>query len=187
MNYFGQTKGTEIEKQIAQLASGEAIGGTMYYALAKIAKEKFGLDEVAKEFIELGNQETNHGAFYAMLNGRYPYDEKAFWQMIRGLSKAEYSGESKVNQLADKLASMGIDKAAVEQVREFASQEKHHGEATKAIIDKYAPKENEDNSNKPVYVCSVCGFEYAGDIDSESDDYICPICGCKKSVFKKQG
>lgn len=90
MSYFGQTKGTEIEKQIAQLASGEAIGGAMYYALAKIAKEKFGLDDVAREFIELGNQETNHGAFYAMLNGRYPSDKKNFWDMVRGLSKAEY-------------------------------------------------------------------------------------------------
>ena len=185
MSYFGQTKGTEIEKQIAQLATGEAIGGAMYYALAKIAKEKFGLDDVAKEFIELGNQETNHGAFYALLNGRYPYDEKTFWQMVRGLSKAEYKGEANINKLADKLEELGIDKKAVEQVREFALQEKHHGEATKSIIDKYAPKEDEDNSGKPVYVCSVCGFEYVGDLDSEPDDYKCPICGCTKSVFKK--
>lgn len=185
MDIFGQTKGTEIEKQIAQLASGEAMGGAMYYALAMIAKEKFKLNDVANEFIELGNQETNHGAFYAMLNGRYQSDEEGFWKMVRGLSKAEYKGEGNVNQLADKLEAMGIDKSAVAQVREFALQEKHHGEATKAIIDKYAPKENEDNSNKPVYVCSVCGFEYKGDLDKEPDDYICPICGCKKSVFKK--
>ena len=100
----------------------------MYYALANVAKEQFGLDEVAKEFIELGNQETNHGAFYASLNGRYPYDEKSFWQMVRGLSKAEYKGEGNVNQIADKLEQLGIDKKAVEQVREFALQEKHHGE-----------------------------------------------------------
>ena len=40
MNYFGKTKGTDIEKQIAQLSAGEATGGAMYYALAKIAKEK---------------------------------------------------------------------------------------------------------------------------------------------------
>ena len=38
MNYFGKTKGTELEKIIAQLAQGEAIGGAMYYALAKIYK-----------------------------------------------------------------------------------------------------------------------------------------------------
>ncbi len=185
MNFFGQTKGTEIEKQIAQLASGEAIGGSMYYALAMIAKEKFGLDDVAKEFIELGNQETNHGAFYAMLNGRYPTDEKAFWQMVRGLSKAEYKGENNINQLADKLASLGIDSMAVEKVREFAKQEKHHGETTKAIIEKYAPKENEDNSTKSIYECSVCGFEYVGNLDNEPVDYKCPICGCAKGVFKK--
>ena len=186
MSIFGQTKGTELEKQIAQLAAGEAIGGAMYYALAKIAKDQFGLYDVASEFIELGNQETNHGAFYALLNGRYPYAEKTFWDMVRGLSKAEYKGEGNVNQLADKLEQMGIDKKAVEQVREFAQQEKHHGEATKAIIEKYAPKVEEDNSDKSIYVCSVCGFEYVGDINSEPEDYICPICGCKKGVFKRQ-
>jgi len=187
MKYFGKTKGTELEKQIAQLAAGEAVGGSMYYALAKIAKEKFGLDEAAKELIELGNQETNHGAFYAMLNGRYPSTEKEFWQMVRGLSKAEYKGEDNINKLAEQLASLGLDEEGIAQVKEFALQEKHHGEVTKAIIDKYAPKENEDISNKPIYVCSVCGFEYVGELDKESDDYICPICGCKKGVFKKQG
>ena len=186
MSIYGQTKGTELEKQIAQLATGEAVGGAMYYALAKVAKEKFGLDDVAKEFIELGNQETNHGAFYSMLNGRYPSDEKTFWQMVRGLSKAEYKGEGNVNQLANKLAELGVAKEAVEQVREFALQEKHHGEVTKAIIDKYAPKEEETDINKPVYVCKVCGFEYEGDLDNEPDDYICPVCGCKKGVFKLQ-
>ena len=188
MSILGQTKGTEIEKQIAQLASGEAVGGAMYYALAKIAKEQFGLVEVAKEFIELGNQETNHGAFYALLNGRYPYDEKTFWDMVRGLSKAEFKGEDNINHLADKLAAIGVDKEGVDQVREFAHQEKHHGEVTKAIIEKYAPKINtEENKDPNIYICSVCGYEYVGDLDKEPEDYICPICGCKKGVFKKQG
>ena len=185
MSIFGQTKGTEVEKQIAQLATGEAIGGAMYYALAMIAKEKFGLEDVAKEFIELGNQETNHGAFYSMLNGKYPYDEKAFWQMVRGLSKAEFKGEDSINKLADKLASMGLSETA-EQVRVFAQQEKHHGEVTKAIIDKYAGVNIEENKDKNIYICRVCGFEYVGDIDSEPADYKCPLCGMPKGVFEKQ-
>lgn len=186
MNIFGQTKGTALEKQIAQLAAGEAIGGAMYYALAMIAKEKFGLSDVAEKLIELGNQETNHGAFYSMLNGRYPYEEKAFWQMIRGLSKAEDKGDGNINKLADKLAEIGVDKDAVEQVREFAQQEKHHGEVTKAIIEKYAPVEESTDENKPVYICKVCGFEYVGDLDNESADYKCPICGMPKTAFEKQ-
>lgn len=186
MSYFGKTKGTELEKTIAQLATGEAVGGAMYYALAKIAKDKFGLNEVAKEFIELGNQETYHGAFYSLLNGRYPYDEKTFWKMIRGLSKAEYKGESSINNLADKLESIGVDKTAVQEVREFAKQEKHHGETTQAIIEKYAPKEDEDTNGKSVYVCQVCGFEYVGNLEDEPADYKCPICGMAKAAFKKQ-
>lgn len=184
MNYFGKTKGTSIEKQIAQLSAGEAVGGAMYYALAKVAKEQLGLDDVAKEFIELGNQETNHGAFYAMLNGRYPADEKSFWNLVRGLSKAEFKGEVSVNLLADKLEQLGVGEDAVAQVREFALQEKHHGERTKAILDKYAGAEV-NNEGQKVYSCSVCGFEYVGDLDNEPDDYKCPVCNMPKAVFKE--
>ncbi len=38
------------------------------------------------------------------------------------------------------------------------------------------------------YVCSVCKYQYSGDIPFEElpDDYKCPICGKPKSVFKKQ-
>lgn len=48
--------------------------------------------------------------------------------MVRGLSKAEYKGVNSVNQLADKLDEIEIDREAVEQVREFALQEKHKTE-----------------------------------------------------------
>ena len=185
MNYYGKTKGTALEKQIAQLSAGEAVGGAMYYALAKVAKEQLGLDDVAKEFIELGNQETNHGAFYAMLNGRYPVDEKTFWEMVRGLSKAEFKGEGNVNQLADKLAELGVGDEAIAQVREFAIQEKHHGERTKAILDKYAGEYAQETNGQKVYACSVCGFEYVGDLDKEPDDYKCPVCNMPKAVFKE--
>ncbi|MBO6101930.1 MAG: hypothetical protein J6P03_01605 [Opitutales bacterium] len=186
MEIYAKTKGTPLEKTISQLAAGEAMGGAMYYALAKFAKENLGLDDVAKELIELGNQETNHGAFYASLNGKYPHDEQAFWRMLKGLSKAEYKGESSVNALAGKLCAMGLAEAA-EQVKVFAAQEKHHGEALQSIIEKYAPKNAEIcQAKKPVYVCKVCGFEYEGDLSQEPDGYLCPVCGMPKSVFELQ-
>jgi len=56
----------------------------------------------------------------------------------------------------------------------------------KAIIDKYAPKEEEKTENKPVYVCKVCGFEYVGDLENEPADYKCPICAMPKTAFEKQ-
>ena len=99
MSIYGQTKGTEFERQIAQLATGEAMGGMMYYAMARIAQD-FGLEEVAKEFIGLGNQEVNHAGFYATLNGKYPNNEKDFWKLVKGLSKAEYKGEGNINKPA---------------------------------------------------------------------------------------
>lgn len=184
MSIYGQTKGTEFEKQIAQLATGEAMGGMMYYAIARIA-QNFGLEEVAKEFIGLGNQEVNHAGFYATLNGKYPSNEKDFWKLIKGLSKAEYKGEGNINKLADALRAKGLSEAA-DSVEYFALQEKHHGIKTEDIYNKYAPKKESAESEK-VYVCSVCGFEYEGEIDNEPEDYKCPICGCAKGVFKQQG
>ncbi len=184
MSIFGQTQGTELEKQISLLATGEAMGGMMYYAMARIAQE-FGLEEVAKEFIGLGNQEVNHAGFYAMLNGKYPTNEKDFWKLVKGLSKAEYKGEVSINKLADALRAKGLNEAA-DSVEYFALQEKHHGIKTEDIYNKYAGANNGTNGSEKVYVCPVCGFEYEGELDNEPDDYKCPICGCAKGVFKQQ-
>ena len=183
MSIYGKTKGTEFEKQIAQLAQGEAMGGMMYYAMARIAQD-FGLEEVAKEFIGLGNQETNHAGFYATLNGKYPKNKKEFWKLVKGLSKAEYKGEGKINELANALRAKGLSEAA-DSIEYFALQEKHHGIKTEDIYNRYAPEADTTEPQK-VYVCSVCGFEYEGELDSEPDDYKCPICGCAKGVFKQQ-
>lgn len=40
--------------------------------------------------------------------------------------------------------------------------------------------------NQKVYECTVCHYEYNGDIPFEElpDDYVCPICKQPKSVFK---
>lgn len=47
-------------------------------------------------------------------------------------------------------------------------------------------KEESEKSEK--YVCTICNYEYSGDIPFEQlpDDYKCPICGQPKSVFKKK-
>ena len=74
---------------------------------------------------------------------------------------------------------------AADSVEYFALQEKHHGIKTEDIYNKYAPKEEVTKPEK-VYVCSVCGFEYEGELDNEPNDYKCPICGCAKGVFKQQ-
>ena len=116
-------------------------------------------------------------------------EKDLFTQIIKEIPSVDYGIRGlEVHRSHTKEGTMYFVTAHEEvQVREFALQEKHHGEVTQAIIDKYAPKEEKVTTEpKKVYVCSVCGFEYEGDIDKEGDDYKCPICGCKKGVFKLQ-
>ncbi len=51
----------------------------------------------------------------------------------------------------------------------------------------YIAEEVDQPIEKESYVCSVCKYEYNGDIPFEElpEDYKCPICGQPKSVFQK--
>lgn len=173
----GITKGTELEEMVKTAMQGEANGTMMYYALARLAKEQ-GLDDVAETFIESANQEAVHAGFYATLNGKYPKD---FWQLAETVMKAEYAGDKSVREMADKIRAAG-HAAAADQMEIFAKQEYHHGEVIKALLEKYKPAKPETEGKK-IYVCPICGYEYVGDINSEPDNWTCPLCGQPKSVF----
>ncbi len=51
------------------------------------------------------------------------------------------------------------------------------------MLEKHKP-EALNVEGKRIYVCACCGFEYAGDLDAEWDDFVCPICGMPKKSFK---
>ncbi|MBQ6352035.1 MAG: rubrerythrin [Lentisphaeria bacterium] len=160
------------------LAQGEAKGAMMYYALANLAREQ-GMDDAAAKFVEAANQEANHAGFYAMLSGMYP---REFWPLVRGLAKAEAAGEGSLKKLAERFRAAGLD-AAVPELEVFAAQEAHHGVMMRELIDKY--HQNIDTAGKRVYVCGVCGYEYVGDLDAEPEDFVCPVCGQSKKVFRE--
>lgn len=174
----GLTKGTDLEKMTALLAQAEAKGAMMYYALANLAREQ-GLTDAAETFVEAANQEANHAGFYAMLNGKCPQD---FWALVRGLAKAEAAGEGSIKKLAEKFRASGLD-AAVPELEVFAAQEAHHGVMLRKLLDQY--RKNVDTTGQKVYVCGLCGYEYVGDLDAEPDDYVCPVCGQPKKLFRR--
>ncbi len=180
MSLHGLTKGTPLEKSVAALAQAEANGVMMYYALARLAKEQ-GLDDVAETLINSANQEAVHAGFYATLNGKYPKD---FWALLETVKKAEIAGEKQIKALADKVRAAGFTKAA-DEMEIFAKQEGHHGVVLEEIFKKYNPPKV-DNTGKKVYVCPVCGYEYVGDIDSEPENWTCPLCGQPKSAFTEK-
>ena len=181
MNNYAKAKGTEIEKTIKGQMQAELSGAGMYFALARAAKAQ-NLDDVADAFTKLANEHAAQASFYAEFCGRYPFEKEELWQFVKGLSKAEYCGEKAVLGLSDKIKEAGFSDAT-EIIKTFAAQHKHHAEVTSKLVAKYAPDTVKQNSKKR-YVCGICGFEYEGDMDSEPDDYTCPICDMPKSVFK---
>lgn len=49
----------------------------------------------------------------------------------------------------------------------------------------YIPDEDRSqNTEKPEYVCQVCGFVYKG--EQLPEDYVCPVCGQGAEYFKKK-
>lgn len=67
----------------------------------------------------------------------------------------------------------------------------YYHEVVKGKSPKNAPTYQEETppkQDKPVYVCSVCGHVYDGDIPFEElpEDWVCPVCKQPKSVFQKR-
>ena len=77
-------------------------------------------------------------------------------------------------------------KDIAQTVQTFAAQHKYHAQVTHQLVEKYAPQAVKQN-NKKRYVCSVCGYEYEGDLESEPENYTCPVCTMPKSTFKLKG
>ena len=77
--------------------------------------------------------------------------------------------------LADKDTTVDVIKQDVIKVNEIKED----------VIKEDVIKEKSENEK---YICSICGYEYSGDIPFEElpADYICPICRKPKSAFNKQ-
>jgi len=56
------------------------------------------------------------------------------------------------------------------------------------IADEKLEESSLNDDKKAKYVCSICKYEYDGEIPFEDlpDDYVCPICKKPKSFFNKQ-
>lgn len=55
------------------------------------------------------------------------------------------------------------------------------------VLKQSAPAKAPTFRKEEKWVCSVCGYVYDGDaFESEPDDYVCPVCGAKKDMFKLQ-
>lgn len=62
------------------------------------------------------------------------------------------------------------------------------GKSPKNAPTYIAEEEKKMEEKQAVWVCSVCGYAYDGDIPFEElpDDYVCPVCLAPKDKFEKQ-
>jgi flavin reductase (DIM6/NTAB) family NADH-FMN oxidoreductase RutF/rubredoxin len=62
------------------------------------------------------------------------------------------------------------------------------GKSPKNAPTYIAEEENKMAEKEAVWVCSVCGYAYDGDIPFEElpEDYVCPVCLAPKDKFEKQ-
>ena len=63
---------------------------------------------------------------------------------------------------------------------------KYYHEVLKGSSPKKAPtyQEEEIESEKTIWKCSICGYEV--EMDELPEDFVCPICGQPAKVFKKK-
>lgn len=62
---------------------------------------------------------------------------------------------------------------------------KYYQEVLKGKSPKNAPTytDENDDKNKTIWKCSICGFEV--EMDELTEDFVCPICGASIKVFKR--
>ena len=61
-------------------------------------------------------------------------------------------------------------------------------EVIQAFKSKQSKKKEKTMDTKTIWVCSVCGYVYDGDVPFEElpEDYVCPVCLEPKSAFEQQ-
>jgi rubrerythrin len=135
MSLLGITKGTDVEKQIDQIAALESQGVTMYNGMAILAREQ-GYDDVADHLIALAIDEARHAGLYAVLNGHIKAN---FFEILKTAASVEVGSVKKLQEFAQKIRNLGLMHAA-QAVEETALDEGRHGSILKEIVDTYASK-----------------------------------------------
>lgn len=130
MSLLGSTKGTELEKMIDKLVTGEAMAAGMYFALSHIAKEQ-GNEKVATVLAKIGADEARHSGLYSVLNGKVNED---IFAMLPMFLKEEQNAGPAIGGLADKAAELGMEEVA-ELIRGAAKDEEGHAKALESILE----------------------------------------------------
>ncbi len=153
--------------------AGESQAHMKYMIFADQA-EKEGFPEVARLFRAISYAEQVHATnHFKQLYG--------IGRTVDNL-QAAFDGESYENvemyPAFDAVAKLQDEKGAALSIHYALEAEKIHEAMYKDA--QTLVKQGQDRPAAPVYICPTCGYTVIGDPPDK-----CPVCGCKKEVFKK--
>ena len=160
-------------ENLQEAFAGESQANRKYLFFAEKADES-GLRQLARLFRAAAEAETVHARNHLKVLGEIKSDKENLEAAIGG-EHEEFT--SMYPEFINKAKAEGNNKA--ERSFDLANKvEQIHHEHFQAALKKL--KSRETFTEKPYYVCQVCGNTVEGEAPER-----CPICGAPRSQFKK--
>lgn len=130
-NKIGVTKGTVVEEDINMNFKGETAEVGLYLAMAKQAQRE-GYAEIAEVLKRIAQEEADHAARYAELNGKIATTEENLRDMLEG----EIAANKSKKEAATKAKQNDIDEAH-DVFDETSRDEARHAKMLKGLLERY--------------------------------------------------
>ena len=164
---------TKSQDDLMAAFAGESQANRKYLAFAKQA-EKDGFSQVARVFKAAAAAETVHAHAHLKAAGGIGTTVENVKAAIEG----EHFEFTEMYPEMIKHAEEDENKAALRSFKYANEVEKVHEDLYKAALASI--EGGKDLEEKDMYVCDVCGMTVEGNAPDS-----CPVCGAKKSAFKK--
>ena len=164
---------TKSEDGLKTAFAGESQANRKYLAFSKKAEQE-GFSGVARLFHAAAAAETVHAHNHLRVLGGIKSTTDNLKEAIEG----EFYEFTKMYPEFIKEAKNDGNESAERSFNYANEVEKVHHELFKKALELL--ENGKDLENKPMYVCSVCGYTHQGDPPET-----CPVCNSPKKVFNK--
>ena len=164
---------TKSEEGLKSAFAGESQANRKYLAFSKKAEQE-GFPGVARLFHAAAAAETVHAQNHLRVLKGVKSTAENLKEAIEGES---YEFTTMYPEFIEYAKADG-DKGAERSFIYANDVEKIHHELYKKALE--LVENGKDFENKPMYVCSVCGYTHEGDPPDT-----CPVCNSPKKVFNK--
>jgi rubrerythrin len=164
---------TKSEEGLKSAFAGESQANRKYLAFSKKAEQE-GFPGIARLFQAAAAAETVHAHNHLRVLGGVKSTAENLKEAIEG---EFYEFTKMYPEFIEHAKADGNDSA--KRSFNYANDvEKVHHELYKKALELL--EKGKDLENKPMYVCSVCGYTHEGDPPDT-----CPVCNSPKKVFNK--